>query len=1356
MRAGAAYLPLDPEYPADRLAFMLGDADPKAVLTAESLLPLLPDHDAPTIALDRDWAEIDAEPAEAPDAGVDGSSLAYVIYTSGSTGRPKGVMVGHAAIANRIAWMQRAYDLGRDDRVLQKTPYSFDVSVWEFFWPLTAGAQLVLAAPGGHRDNEYLARLVEERGITVCHFVPSMLRAFLEEPGLEERCKSLRLVVCSGEALGVADERRFFERLEAELHNLYGPTEAAVDVTWWACRPDEPRRTVPIGRPIDNVAVYVLDRRLEPVPVGVPGDLYIGGAGLARGYLGRPELTAERFLPSPFGERPGDRLYDTGDIARYLPDGAIEYIGRSDFQVKIRGFRIELGEIEAVLVQHPALSTAVVDARPRPGGEPRLVAYVVAEDTAPSAEELHASLAEQLPEHMIPATYVALDALPLTSSGKADRKALPQPEEVPALERKHMPPRTPEEELVAGIWSGVLGIDAVGATDSFFDIGGDSIRAVAVVGALRAHGVDVSVQDLFLNRTVAELAALVGGRPAASERKPLAPFELLSAEDARKLGSNVVDAYPLSRIQAGMVYEMLTDSRQANYQNVTSYWVRDEGFSLDALREAARIVGDRHEILRTSFDLSRFSEPLQLVHPAAEAEIGFEDLRDLDEAEQEARVHEFIAAERARPFDLERPPLYRLFAHLVSDDAWRLALCECHAILDGWSHNSFVTELLHVYRACRAGADPPPHEPPEVRFVDFVALEREALDSEDDAEFWRERVDAYPTLRLPGEWRTQAGPDADHERLVPFDDLEPALRQVARAAQVPFKSVLHAAHLAALAEETGARRFLAGLVSHGRPEREGGDRVRGLFLNTLPFPVDLAQTPTWRELVQAVFAEEIAAWPHRRYPLAEMQRRFGSGAPLIEAMFTYIDFHVLDRELVDQERTFDASPNEFPLRVTLDPGAFVVTAHGDRMDAERFARLCERYRSALERIAADPDAAVAAQAPAAPPPATGTLLTPAPTDAETPAAAPESPRTPLEETIGEVWCELLGLEHVGVHDDFRELGGDSLLLLKAASKLRERGVEIAPRHVLERRTIAGLAEIVEQARVTSTGAVRPETFHALVWLKEEGARPPVFCVHPGGGSSHWYAKLAERLDCAVAAFEAPGLAGEREPFGKVEDAAELYLDELRRVQPDGPYRIFGWCGGSAVVMEMASRLRAAGEHVTLVLLDPAVDGASQDDLRSQEELFGRCERLYARLRVGRSDEEAAATRKEIFDLLLEAGVIELTEDEVEELATRVHVWRVMARSLLDYEFRPYDGSLLLLVGDEAAAGEHSVVSGTTPEAYRARWRELIRGDFRTERLAGDHFSVLEPPSVDRLAAFLAEAWVQDGAATSTTRGADSR
>ncbi len=508
LEADGAYLPLDPEYPAERIRFMIADAGVAALITSRALAERLPPIDAPVLCLDTPLEPI-AAPLPARRAGPD--DLAYVIYTSGSTGRPKGAANTHRAICNRLLWMQDEYGLTPEDTVLQKTPFSFDVSVWEFFWPLIVGARLVLARPGGHRDDAYLTALIREHGISVLHFVPSMLRLFLERPD-PEACRSLRHVFCSGEALPFELQERFFALLGASLHNLYGPTEAAVDVSYFACERDGRSRSVPIGRPVANTRIHILDAEQEPVPIGVPGELHIGGIQLARGYHNRPELTAERFVPDPFARHPGARLYKTGDLARYRPDGNIEYLGRLDHQTKIRGFRIELGEIESVLLEHPDVKDAAVLAREDVPNQRQLVAYLVsASPPARLALALRSFLAQKLPDYMVPGAFVALDALPLTPSGKLDRRALPAPRrERPELERAYAPPRTPLERQLAGIWCELLQLDRVGVDDPFFELGGDSLLAAAFINRLRSElDASIYIVSIFEAPSVAEYAAFL-------------------------------------------------------------------------------------------------------------------------------------------------------------------------------------------------------------------------------------------------------------------------------------------------------------------------------------------------------------------------------------------------------------------------------------------------------------------------------------------------------------------------------------------------------------------------------------------------------------------------------------------------------------------------------------------------------------------------------------------------------------------------------------------------------------------------------------------------------------------------------
>ncbi|MFF2721830.1 amino acid adenylation domain-containing protein, partial [Streptomyces sp. NPDC058011] len=507
--SGAAFVPLDPGYPPDRLAYVIKDAGVSTVLTERQLRPRLPDL-LDTLLLDRDRHILDAAPPTPTAPDVTGRHLASIVYTSGSTGRPKGAMNEHRNIVNQLTWVQGQYGIGPGDVLLQKTPVGFDDSLRELFWPLVTGARLFMAAPGGHRDPGYLAEVIEAQRVTVLHVVPSLLQAFVEAPADAARCRTLRTVICSGEALLPELQRRYFAAFDARLLNLYGPCEAAIDVTHWPCPPGAAGH-VPIGRPVLNTRAYVLDADGRPAPIGVPGELHIAGRQIGRGYQSRPALTAERSIPDPYADEPGARLYRTGDICRWRPDEHLDYLGRTDHQIKIRGIRVELDEIDAALTALPQIRAAVVLCREDTPGDKRLVAYVVpATGTSPEPAQLRTGLNRTLPGYMVPGHYVLLDALPLNSNGKTDRHALPAPPATRTDTTGHTPPRDAVEAVVALVWADVLRLERVGAHDDFFDLGGHSLLATKAVMFLREHlEVDLRVSTLFQAPTPAELAAQI-------------------------------------------------------------------------------------------------------------------------------------------------------------------------------------------------------------------------------------------------------------------------------------------------------------------------------------------------------------------------------------------------------------------------------------------------------------------------------------------------------------------------------------------------------------------------------------------------------------------------------------------------------------------------------------------------------------------------------------------------------------------------------------------------------------------------------------------------------------------------------
>ncbi|MEU9795697.1 amino acid adenylation domain-containing protein [Streptomyces sparsogenes] len=989
LKAGGAYVPVDPGYPPERIRFLLDDSRPAAVLTQDRTTPRLATAPGVPVHRVRDLLHGDDSPTEPL---ADGSDLAYVIYTSGSTGKPKGVRVRHHSVVNRLAWMQRAYPLGEDDVLLQKTPVSFDVSVWELFWWAVEGASVALLPPGGEKDPRVIGRTIHDRRVTVAHFVPSMLGAFLDAaeqtPDLREATRTLRRVFCSGEALSAARVDRF-NRLFHDpdrgatpaLVNLYGPTEATVDVTFHDCPrdPGRPVGRVPIGRPIDNTWLYVVGRDGQPQPRGVPGELWIGGAGVAAGYLDRPALTAERFLTDPFtGE---GSLYRSGDLVRWLADGSLEYLGRLDDQVKIRGNRVEPGEVGGALSALPGVRDALVVDRTDEERGVHLVGYYVPEDGT-SAADVRRRLADTLPEFMVPALLVPLDRIPLTPNGKADRRALPEPAArggAPAAR-----PLTAAEEIMSEVWAEVLRCGPVGPEDDYYALGGDSLQMLRVRALAERRGLRFSLADLVRHSTVADLAAravldpspagpgpsAVHG-PASYEPEPH-PFETVSGIDRARLGA-VSDAYPLTRMQLGLIYHSRQRRHSSLYKDVFRYTLRCD-WDEERFRAAFGRLVRRHPALRTSFGLAGFTEPLQLVHPPTEDGLEVVDLRCReggfrhgefregafrDERDAEAEVVRYVEERRRHEYAFDTAPLYALRVH-VRDAAIDLVLSFHHALFDGASVANLMGELLRDYGHA-LGLHPAPV--PEVRLPSpaaHVLAERRALASEDDRRYWREELAGGEPVSI-GTFRPHRPPSAAGGRASHRFDLPARLgeevRAFARERALPVKSVLFAAHCLTLRLLSGREDVLTGLIAHGRPEHPHAERMVGLFLNTLPMRVDTAQD-SWLEAVREAFLRERGAYPHRHYPLSAVQEEHGGG-PLFDTVFNYVRFQQLTDalrepglELTDfrtvEETNFAllvnavTDPVDQSLWLRVDNDGQTVTHDQVRLFADYYTRILDR------------------------------------------------------------------------------------------------------------------------------------------------------------------------------------------------------------------------------------------------------------------------------------------------------------------------------------------------------------------------------------------------------------------------------
>ncbi|WP_434606957.1 non-ribosomal peptide synthase/polyketide synthase [Pseudomonas sp. D2-30] len=883
LKAGGAYVPLDPEYPRDRLAYMFDDSGIGLLLTQRHLIDSLPiPVGLRSLVLDLPDDGLYANRVGNPGVEVHGENLAYVIYTSGSTGKPKGAGNRHRALVNRLCWMQQAYGLDASDSVLQKTPFSFDVSVWEFFWPLLTGSTLVVAAPGAHRDPAQLIDLITAQGITTLHFVPSMLQAFMQDPRVAE-CSGLKRIVCSGEALPVDAQQQVFAKLpNANLYNLYGPTEAAIDVTHWTCV-EEGRDSVPIGQPIANLGTYILDDELSPVPVGVTGELYLAGEGLARGYHRRAALTAERFVTGPFGH--GQRLYRTGDLARYRPDGVIEYAGRIDHQVKIRGLRIELGEIEARLAEHDAVRETVVLAQ----DGTLLVAYLV-----PARAELLAAdgavrqalqarlrehLSQSLPDYMVPQHWVWLEKMPVSPNGKLERKALPKAEPS-AHPQAYIAAMTAQQQTLVDIWQSVLGRERVGVTDNFFELGGDSIISIQVVSRARQAGLHFSPKDLFLHQTIQGLAgvATTGDGGPVIDQGPvtgealLLPFQQLFFEQA------------------------MAEPHHWN-QSVLLKSVRP--VHAGHLEQALQAVVEHHDALRLAFS-HEDGAWIARHNTLADQRALWQRSPLLWAAEvPDAPALERLAEHAQRSLEPGSGALLRGVLVTLADGSQRLLLVIHHLVVDGVSWRVLLEDLQQAYDQLQAGQMPtlPAKTTSAQTWAQRLQAHASSAALQGQVAYWQAQLDgARPDLPCDyphGDLRRCHGTQVQTR-------LDKALTQrLLQQAPAAYRTQVNDLLLTALARVIGRwtsqASTLIQLEGHGREALfDDVDLSRSVGWLTSLFPVRLTPTATAEGSIKAI-KEQLRAIPDKglgfgvlRYLGDEPTRRALAALPVPRITFNYL------------------------------------------------------------------------------------------------------------------------------------------------------------------------------------------------------------------------------------------------------------------------------------------------------------------------------------------------------------------------------------------------------------------------------------------------------------------------------------
>ncbi len=976
LKSGGAYLPLDPSYPQERLSYMLNDAHVPILITQKEWQELIPaEFQGQILLLDEMQATLEGLPDDNPAFPVHPDNLVYMIYTSGSTGKAKGTMIRHRSLVNAYLAWEKAYELRSKARShLNMASFSFDVFSGDWTRALCSGGKLVLAPREILLEAGQLYALMRKEKITIAEFVPAVLRnliAHLEETG--EKLDFFRDLIAGSDIWYVSEYKKFlsFTGPQTRLINSFGLTEATIDSTYFESRDLNLSgdRLVPIGRPFENMTVYILDDFLQPVPIGVRGELYVGGLGLARGYSNRPDLTAERFLPDPFAKAPGARMYKTGDMARYLADGNIEFLGRADDQVKLRGFRIELGEIETALSEHPDIQTAAVVLREDTPGDKKLIAYFVPQaGKEPTNKALRQFLADKLPEYMVPSAFVQLDEMPLTPNGKVNRRALPPPDQTllqKAIEQEYEAPRTPTEEVLAEIYGSLLKVEKVGANHNFFDLGGHSLLATQLVSRIRqSFDIDLPLRHVFEKPTVAGLAMIIDQLKLASQGIEIPPIVPVSRDQE----------LPLSFAQQRLWFLAQLEPDSPFYNLPETYRIIGP-LKPDVLEQSLNYVIRRHESLRTTFH-SENGSPRQVIHEPFEVRIPLTDLSALPKDEREREVERIVAERAWEPIDIETLPLFKVELLKTGPNEHIIILNMHHIIGDNWSSNVLLSEMAVIYEALARG-DEPQLPPLTIQYADFAYWQRSWLKGETlqkEIDFWKEQLaEAPPVLELPTDRPRPAVQtfNGAYKTFYVSPEISAALKHLAKQAGATDFMILLAAFQTLLHRYSGQDDILIGtpIANRNHPEIE---RLIGFFVNTLVIRGRFDERPTFRQLLKQIRETSLAAYAHQDLPFEKLvdalqPERNLSHAPIFQVMFALQTSGAQTLQAAHSELKLEpveahSKTAKFDLTLFMleegDRFGGALEFNTDLFDEETIDRMIEHFTNLLQAIVENPDAPV--------------------------------------------------------------------------------------------------------------------------------------------------------------------------------------------------------------------------------------------------------------------------------------------------------------------------------------------------------------------------------------------------------------
>ncbi|KAF9962702.1 hypothetical protein BGZ65_008418 [Modicella reniformis] len=1190
LKAGGAYVPLDPTYPKDRLINILEDAEPTILLadaigraTLSGALHLRDldhqGHNDPTAIITIDPnANLVSFSTNPKVPGLTSRHLSYVMYTSGSTGNPKGVMIEHQGVVNLAYSRPGDFGVNASSRVLQFTSMSFDLSVSEILMALYSGASLYLLQDHVRTDRVQLWDYLARHSITHITVTPSLLR---DSAGLPPLQTPLTFIM-GGEALPTTLLREIRTLApNGSVINDYGPTEATIAATALTCMENVSGEIVSIGRPLANKRIYILDKRGQPVPLGAIGELYIGGVGIARGYLSRPDLTAQVFVSDPFTGDPDAMMYKTGDLARYAPDGNIIFLGRNDHQVKIRGFRIELGEIEARLANHPLVHKAAVIAM-GDGNDKRLVGYVVAQPVDQLVCILRSHLATCLPDYMIPAAIVRLDKFPLTPNEKLDRKALPAPGGNAFVRQAYEAPHGEIESAVAQIWTELLNLDRVSRNDNFFALGGHSLLAVRLMNRIATLGIELPLSALFASPSLSSFAELVSHHQGKGDSSFPQITPISRDNDL-----------PLSFSQQRLWFLAQLDGISETYHMPVPVRLRGN-LNHQAWQHALDTLFARHEALRTVFIIINGQPRVQLLSAQLGLPMRWVDLRGTPNAE--AQLRQLSTEEISVPFDLARGPLVRALMVWLDCDEYFFLLTKHHIVSDGWSLAILHRELSALYSAFSKGElDPLP--PLETQYPDYAAWQRMYLSGdrhETLISYWRSNLVGAPVLlNLPTDRPRPSRQSFTGDRVqIRFDaQFTYSLKQLSKQHGTTLFMTILAAWSSVLSQLSNQDDIIIGSLTANRNHQQIESLI-GFFVNTLALRITLSDEPTVHQLLERVRHSTVGAQTHQDLPFEQVvdivqPARSLAHSPLFQVMFIWQsnetpEWHLPAIDAAEAAVKYDVISYDIELQLCEANDEIVgalgySTALFDRTTIEQQTGYLQTM---LQAMITDADQAITAVELFAP--AGRNLMTPAPNATHHTLAhqAHEAPQGGIESALTAIWMELLQVDTIGRHDNFFMLGGHSLLAIRLVTCIQDvLGLKTSLSALFEAPTIAELVP-----RLLSAGNIREGSFDVLLPIKPLGTRPPLFCVHPAFGLSWLYIGLSKHMhsDQPVYGLQARGFYDDEQPATTLEEMATDYVGRIQRIQAHGPYHLLGYSFGGKVVHTMAAHLERQGERVNLL------------------------------------------------------------------------------------------------------------------------------------------------------------------------------